>query len=1056
MKVLIVTIAALFLSLNASAIDGATRFDYYGQNQGLMQNAVFSLACDDDGFLWLGTIEGLVRFDGENFKSYVNTDETELTRLSSKRISNITTDAHRHLWIDTYDGYLCLFNQAKEKFAVFPKEVSDRVVCRLKYNKDITVVATQNSSLLVFKYDEWQGTYGVIKSTLHDIHSLYSDDDGNLWIATAAGVFRLTKEQLERNEIAPNLATSPMVASGAVGENRRSVLFGTWGRGLMAWDKTSQTFSRICEHDLPSNDIIIIRQIYGKGLLVGTADAHLYAIDLANKVRPVSYHGEGKVRIADIYVDRRGMAWVTTAEKGVTRVDVSDCSSHYYHLTPDYIEKVLESERPVFYEDHDGALWVGLCGGGLLRYDSGRDAFDSWLASMTDHKSIASNAVLCMTEDKAGNMWIGTGPYMGGLVKLIGTAKAFNAVAPIPDAKTLGENIVRAVAADKMGHVWVATRGGGYRIFDANDNKISEVTGLRQPNGNVSLATAYGMKFSADDRLWIATKGEGVFFSLDPVDYSKANLGSLRFCRLADAIPSLDEGSRNLAYALAEDNHGNIWVATYGGGLIRIDTNGGTFTAQAFTTDNSRLLNNKVRYVMVDHHGDLWVGSLSGVNLIRSEYLDVPNPHIETIETNADVCHIFECSHGDMFFSTIGKGLRTLSTTGVDTVRRTLSVADGLCDNSVYGVAEDGQGYVWVSTENGLNHIKSDCSAIEKYNGFNGLGFSSFSEASIESTPNNHIIVGGRDGYIHVSPYDLIKRRQDERLMLTGLWVNDRQLDVSSNGFLQVNIAYASGIELPYDMNNVVVSYAMMDFTDPENVCYSYKLVGRDRDWKDCGHDRTLVFNDLKHGEYTLEIRHQTFDGRWSDDVRRLAITILPPWWLTWWAKLLYVIIALAALIGGFLIWRRICQYRRLLLDLEYLICYPQNKLTSSLETFNGDLFDEQKDKGEGQRSKDDEFIGSLIKFAEDNYRENLSIEQIADRFNMSRTVFYNKVKTLTGKGPLDVIRQVKFRIAADLLRNGHNVSEAAMEIGYSDVKYFSKLFKSFFGHTPSKEKGNS
>ena len=100
--------------------------------------------------------------------------------------------------------------------------------------------------------------------------------------------------------------------------------------------------------------------------------------------------------------------------------------------------------------------------------------------------------------------------------------------------------------------------------------------------------------------------------------------------------------------------------------------------------------------------------------------------------------------------------------------------------------------------------------------------------------------------------------------------------------------------------------------------------------------------------------------------------------------------------------------------------------------------------------------MADLIKFAEDNYRENLSIEQIAEHFNMSRTVFFNKVKTLTGKGPLDVVRQVKFRIAANLLRNGHNVSEAAMEIGYSDVKYFSKLFKSFFGHTPSKEKENA
>lgn len=1056
MKIIIAIIVAILLPLNASAIDGVTRFDYYGQNQGLRQNAVFSLACDDDGFLWLGTIEGLVRFDGLSFKSYVNTDESVLACLSSKRISNITTDAHRHLWVDTYDGYLCLFNQEKEKFAVFPKEVSDRVICRLKYSKDITVVATQNSSLLVFKYDDAQKTYGVIKSSLHDIHSLYSDDDGNLWIATAAGVFRLTKEQLEKNEIAPNLETSPMVASGAIGENRRYVLFGTWGRGLMAWDKTSQSFLRLCERELPSNDITIIRSIYGKGLLVGTADAHLYAIDLANKVKPITYHGEGKDRVMDIYVDRSGMAWVTTLGKGVTRVDVSDSKSHYYHLTPDYIEKVLESERPVFYEDHDGALWVGLCGGGLLRYDSKRDTFDRWLASLTDSKSIASNAVLCMTEDKAGNMWIGTGPYMGGLVKLIGTATAFNAVTPIPDAKTLGENIVRAVTSDKLGHVWVATRGGGYSVFDTNDNKISGVTGLRQTNGNVNLATAYCMRFTADDRLWLATKGAGVLFTPDPIDYNNINLGALRFCRLADAIPSLDDGYRNLAYALAEDNHGNIWVATYGGGLLRIVTKGGAFDAQVFTSDNSKLLNNKVRYVTVDHNGDLWVGSLDGVNLIRSEYLDAPNPRIETIEKNADVCHIFECSHGDKFFSTIGKGLRVMATTGNDTIRRTFTVADGLCDNSVYGVAEDGQGYVWVATENGLNHIKSDCSTIEKYNGFNGLGFSSFSETTIEATPQNHIIVGGRDGYIHVSPHDLVKRRQDERLMLTRLWVNDKPQEVSEKGFLPVNIAYASSIELPHEMNNVVISYTLMDFTDPENVRYSYKLVGRDNDWRDCGHDRTLVFDELKHGEYTLEIRHQTFDGRWSDDVRSLAITILPPWWLTWWAKLMYVVVAIAALIAGFLIWRRICLYRRLLLDLEDLICYPQDQLTSCMDTFSSGLDDEPKETTESQRTKDDEFIDGLIKFAEDNYRDNLSIEQIADRFNMSRTVFYNKVKTLTGKGPLDVIRQVKFRIAADLLRNGRNVSEAAMEIGYSDVKYFSKLFKSFFGHNPSKEKGNS
>ena len=208
-----------------------------------------------------------------------------------------------------------------------------------------------------------------------------------------------------------------------------------------------------------------------------------------------------------------------------------------------------------------------------------------------------------------------------------------------------------------------------------------------------------------------------------------------------------------------------------------------------------------------------------------------------------------------------------------------------------------------------------------------------------------------------------------------------------------------------------------------------------------------LIFAfSIPTGHYTLEIRHRTFDGRWSHDIKRLGITILPPWWATWWAFLIYLAIGLAIGFGVILLWRKLHTYKRLLLDLEDLICCPDSLLTPQHETF-APAPDEPQEKKDAQRAKDEEFVADLIKFAEDNYRENLSIEQIAEHFNMSRTVFFNKVKTLTGKGPLDVVRQVKFRIAADLLRNGHNVSEAAMEIGYSDVKYFSKLFKSFFGH---------
>ncbi|MBQ2321431.1 MAG: helix-turn-helix domain-containing protein [Bacteroidales bacterium] len=1053
-KTLTAILLCLTAAITAGAINKATRFDYFGQAQGLNQSAVYSLACDPDGFLWLGTQEGIIRFDGRIFRSYINRGADAMRFLSSRRITNITPDSNHHLWLQSYDGHICLFDQVRESFSVYPKDATDKVRSFLVYNDTIVLVATQNSSLLVFRFDDLLGQYSLKVVQLNDIRALYNDSDGNLWIPTAAGIYLIKKNQIEAWDFTPKLVTDPMVTSGAVCENRRYILFGTWGRGLMAWDKTSLSFSRIYENTLGSDDITILKHAYGKGTIIGTANAQLFALD-NNKVQPIHYHGQGRDNITNAYVDHYGMAWVTTQEKGVTRIDIAKSESKFYRLSPSFLEQVIDFERPLFFEDNDNILWVGTTGSGLLRYDRENDKFDSWLSNISDPTSIPSNIVLSMAEDKAGNLWLGTGQYLGGLVRMVSNTLAFHSVKPAPDARTLGENIVRSAVTDKDGNVLAATRGGHFHLFDKNDNKVDDVVGVRLLDGRVLYTTAYGMTITSDGRLWLATKGFGVFFSTDPVDLTKPELDKYRFCHLSDIIGSLTSNELNLAYSITEDDNGNIWIATYGGGLVRIDATRGKFKAQTFNTQNSNIANNRTRFVMTDHLGDLWIGSLGGVDKIKAADLNSPNPTIKRIEDNADVCHIYESENGDILLSTIGRGLKILTIQGSDTTRLNFTTTDGLCDNSVFGVAEDNDGFFWITTENGVNRLNKDYSAVERYNNYNGLGFCSFSEATIARTANGDVIAGGRDGYVRIKPSIIEKKRQDDEIMITALWVNDVSLDAGHSDILPGNIAYVDNVVLKHSQNDLVVTFASMDFTDTNKANYPFRLVGYDDQWQYSDRHGIIKLNSIPTGHYTLEIRHRTFDGRWSHDIKRLGITILPPWWATWWAFLIYLAIGLAIGFGVILLWRKLHTYKRLLLDLEDLICCPDSLLTPQHETF-APAPDEPQEKKDAQRAKDEEFVADLIKFAEDNYRENLSIEQIAEHFNMSRTVFFNKVKTLTGKGPLDVVRQVKFRIAADLLRNGHNVSEAAMEIGYSDVKYFSKLFKSFFGHTPSKEKENA
>lgn len=1056
MKYLAAILLCMMVAIHARAIDKASRFDYFGQTQGLTQGTVYSLACDPDGFLWLGTQEGIIRFDGRIFRSYIDRGAEAMRFLASKRITNITPDAHRHLWLHTYDGFICLFDQVRESFSVYPKDYTDRVRSSLIYNDSIVFVATQNSSLLIFRYNDLLTQYDLKLVSLHDIRALYNDSDGNLWIPTAAGIHLISKKQIDKGDFTPTLVTDPMVASGAVCENHRSILFGTWGRGLISWDKTTQSFSRICEAALNCNDVTLLRNAYGKGTIVGTSDAHLFTIDNHNKVHPVDYHGQGQHVAADAYVDRYGMAWIVTQDKGVTRVDIAKAESKFFHLSPDYLEKVIDFERPYFFEDKDNVLWIGTTGSGLLRYDRKNERFDSWLSNMNNPASIQSNVILSMAEDKAGNLWLGTGPYLGGLIRMVSNTPAFRSVKPAPNAQTIGENIVRALATDKMGNLLVSTRGGHLHLFDKDDNLIDHTEGINLIDGSAMNATAYGMAFSSDGRLFLATKGDGVLFSADPVDFSKTGINKVRFCKLSDIIGSLTTNSQHLAYSVTEDNDGNVWIATFGGGVTRIDATHGFFKATTFNTQNSNIANDKTRFVMTDHHGDLWIGSLGGVDMIKASELSKPEPKIIRIEANADICHIYESQKGDILLSSLGNGLRIISTSGADTTRLTFTTTDGLCDNSVYGVAEDNDGCFWVSTENGINRLNKDFSSIERFNNYNGLGFCNFSEATIAKTINGDIIAGGRDGYVHILPDIVEKKRQDDDIMITALWVNDISIDARHADIISGNVAYLDEVVLAHNNNDLVVTFASMDFTDPYIANYPYRLVGLDNEWQHTDRHGIIRLSSIPTGKYTLEIRHRTFDGRWSHDVKRLGITILPPWWLSWWALIIYAALVAAIAITVILIWRKIHNYKRLLYDLEDLICCPESLLLPQRDTFTPGSDSEAQEKKDAQRAKDNEFINDLIKFAEENYRDNISIEQIAEHFNMSRTVFFNKVKSLTGKGPLDVVRQVKFRIAADLLRNGHNVSEAAMEIGYSDVKYFSKLFKSFFGHTPSKEKENS
>lgn len=1064
-KKTVLSLLCAFMTAAASLATDISRFEYFGADDGLSQSSVYSIACDTDGFLWLGTQEGICRFDGKAFRPFTLGTGGEAASYS-RRVIKILADRHRHLWLETYDGRILCFDQLTGETRALP-EWDDDVAAFTQYNDDIFILATQKSGLHILRYDNESHHYENETLPNVRVNALHADNDGNLWATSTDKIIQILKEQmLHKGEASPIVMTPNATLSGSICESRGKVIFGTEGQELILWDKASNSLERTKLPQTTSGNVTLISKVYGQGTVIGTQDTRLFFVTRQGDFKEIEFHGKGKEKAERVFIDRHDQVWIATSGKGVTRYDVTTGQSRYYHLSPRHIEAVLDFERPVFYEDFNDELWVGLCGGGLLRYNRSEDRFESWLNDLKDSKSIPSNVVLCMTEDNMGNLWIGTGPYMGGLVKAIRANKAFIGVKPKADAVTIGENTVRSLATDRFGHLWVGTRGGAIRAYDNNGHILAEMAAIKLTDGTERRATAYSLMASHDDRLWVATKGDGVFVSEKEMG---KDIKDMRFVAISKAAhwESRRTPEVDLAYSLAEDDNGNVWVATYGGGIVRLSIEtGGNVVARVFTHQNSGLADNKARYVVRSASGDILIGSLGGANVIRAAETRKATPSIAPLWMGADVCHISETMDGDICLSSIGQGLIVLSANGQDTTHHILTRQDGLCGNSVYGTAMDNNADLWVITEDGINKIDCRRKTIESFNLTDGLPFANFSEAAITPQKDGAVIAGGRDGYMLIHPQEISQTRRDGTTMLTDLWVNGIHAIPAQGSILKQDIAYTRHITLRHDQNNVMVRFATMDLSDPTRASFSYKLDGLETGWTNCGNFDYALFCNLPPGDYELKIRHLTFDGRWSDDVKTLGMTILPPWWLTWWAKLTYIMALLCTVIVFIIVWHRVSLYRRLLLDMEDLVCAPPSLYMPQVK-MHGDALTTDSDDGNGSpnsssakqttaANRDEAFISEMLKYAEDNYNQNLSIEQFAEHFNMSRTVFYNRVKTLTGKGPLEVVRQVKFKIAANMLRKGCNVSEAAMEIGYSDVKYFSKLFKKIFGYTPSKEKSNN
>jgi len=639
--------------------------------------------------------------------------------------------------------------------------------------------------------------------------------------------------------------------------------------------------------------------------IIGFRDSFLF-FSVLHAIAFSAKEGLSNNIVRSILEDKSGNLWFGTQRGGVSRFD----GINFTHYTKK--EGLSNNTVRSILEDKSGNLWFGTNGGGVSRYDGTN------FTHYNEKEGLSNNKVYSILEDKSGNLWFGT--YGGGVSRHDGISFTH-----YTENEGLSNNYVLSILEDKSGNLWFGTNGGGVSRFDGiNFTHFTEKEGL---SNNYVLSILE----DKSGNLWFGTSG-GV-----------SRYDGINFTHFTE-----NEGlSNNYVLSILEDKSGNLWFGTNGGGVSRFD--GINFT---HFTEKEGLSNNYVLSILEDKSGNLWFGASGGV----SRYDGINFTHFTEKEglSNNTVWSLLEDNGGNLWFGTQGGGVSRFDGTNFTHYTE----KEGLSNNTVWSLLEDNGGNLWISTEKGLNYFvfeegevlqlqnakqnKKDTEhpeiiVLENQDGLRAMDFWNNSALidgknlawwgsgkSLVMLDLNKFTVPTEPPAIYLRQLDINEQFIDYRLLQ----------DSSSKEMVYDAITtfenYPLNLELPYTKNHLTFHYSAIDWAAPHKIKYSYKLEGLNNNWNIPTEDTKADYRNLSYGTYTFKVKAIGIAQEWSEPFD-YTFTILPPWWHTWWARILYVL-GFAAIIGAYAQFRS----RRLTQEntkLEAKINQRTNELKQSLDT---------------------------------------------------------------------------------------------------------------------------
>jgi ligand-binding sensor domain-containing protein/two-component sensor histidine kinase len=842
MKSLKIILIAFFIFSSSFSQTDKYIFRQLTDADGLSQSTIFAMIQDRDGYLWLGTIDGLNRYDGYGFRVYVN-DPSDDASISDNFISAMYEDSDGLIWIGTVNGYL---NSFKKKTEVFKKYFINDFFSRI-----ISTDANFYEYPLAFS-----------RNQINTITAITEDEDGFLWIGTwGNGMMKFDKKKNKGihyyNDPYNQFSLSSNRIIDILSDRNKDIWIATFGGGLNKLvrnnkseiEETNFLIYRSNEKNkfsISDDKTITLFEDKDGNIWIGTFYGGLNKLDSNNKAlspdraRFNSYRksnglnsGISDNTVMAINQDFEGYLWIGTFGGGIDRFDIDTEIFINFSKISVQQNSFTDDEILSLFVDRSGILWAGShLGEGVTKIQKYFSKFESVNSRSAGRLKLNDDVVWSLYKDSKDNLWVGT--YRGGANVLNSTINQTRVYRIMPDQMTgISDNHIRSFAEDRFGNIWVGTYSGGLNRIDKSGQKVEVFKNIPGNSNSLSANQVLDIFVESENTIWIATFGGG----LNKLTFSENTSGVPNFQPYKHDPFNPHSISDDRVYCILKDSKENFWVGTYGGGLNKFDSEKGIFEVVSLDPQSSQsAFNDKILSLYESSNGMLWIG-------------------------------------------TSGNGLNQF-----DPIANTVmnfSLAQGLTSSVVYGILEDSKANLWLSTDNGIFLLNTKTEKFAQFGIEDGVQSLEFSGGAYFKDLDGIMYFGGINGFNYFNPDSITVDQYVPPVVISGIKVMDVKVNGKPNELI-----------LSYDQNFISIEFSALDFSIPKRNRYSYILEGFQKSWSFTeGSNRTAIYTNLPAGEFTFMVKGTNSDGIWSENAASIRIIINPPYWQTWWFITLIVII---------------------------------------------------------------------------------------------------------------------------------------------------------------------